>query len=94
MNQTNRHHLFISGDNSSGSRFARCHELLPFTVQTAVSFLSPHQPSKPKGAMMDGKFRVYWASTHRSPQGVKCNRLMRLRRRLFINREQGGRMNG
>lgn len=93
MTQTNRHHLFISGDNSSSSRFARNYDPLPFTVQTAVNFLSQYQPSNPKGAMMDGKFRVYWASTHRSPQGVKYNRLMRLRRRLLINREQGGRVN-
>lgn len=93
MNQTNRHHLSTNGDTLSASRFARCTEMLPHSIQTAVSFLSPHQKPKTKGAMMDGRFRVYWVSSHKSPQGVKYRRLLRLRRRLFINREQGGRVN-
>jgi hypothetical protein len=93
MSLHNRHHLSTNGGNSSASRFARHAEILPHSIQTAVSFLSPYQGSKPRGAMMDGKFRVYWANTHRSAQGVKYNRLLRLRRRLFINREQGGRVN-
>lgn len=94
MSQTNRHHLSVHGDTLSASRFARCTEILPHSIQTAVNFLSPYKAPKPKGAMMDGKFQVYWASSHRTPQGVKYRRLMRLRRRLFINREQGGRVNG
>lgn len=38
--------------------------------------------------MISGKLRVCLVSGHRSRSGVKFNRLMRLRRRLFINREQ------
>lgn len=93
MTQTNCNHICTNGDNSSASRFARCTEILPYTIQTAVSFLSPYQAPKFRGAMMDGKFQVYSVSSHKSPQGVKYNRLLRLRRRLFINREQGGRVN-
>lgn len=73
--------------HSNRSRFARCHEVLPYTIQTAVNFLTPLKPV-PRGGMDDGKFRVYWASTHRSPGGVRYNRLLRLRRRLHTQRPQ------
>jgi len=86
--QTNCNHISVTGHNLSDSRFARFNGVFPNSIKTAVGFLQPGAHQKTSGGMIDGKFRVYWVSSHRSPAGVKYNRLMCLRRRLFINREQ------
>lgn len=88
MSQTNCNHISVTGHGLSDSRFARCTRVLPHSIKTAVRFLKPKANPKTRGRMIDGQFRVYWVSSHRSRSGVKYNRLLRLRRRLFINREQ------
>ncbi|WP_375191825.1 hypothetical protein [Marinobacter sp.] len=94
MSQTNRHHISVSGDSFSGSRFARRTVIFPKSIGTAVGFLNPGDKPKTRGAMLNGKFQVYWVSSHRSPSGVKYNRLLRLRRRLFMSNEQASQVNG
>ncbi|WP_328186957.1 hypothetical protein [Marinobacter sp. OP 3.4] len=67
------------------NRFARCTEIMPYTLRVATSFLprEPFKESRTRGAMIDGKFRVYTVSGHCSRSGVKFNRLLRFRRRVL-----------
>ena len=65
------------------SRLAREYLILPYTTKKALDFLTPYPRSKPKGRMIDGKLKVYWVSSHLTPQGVKHNRLRLFKRRCL-----------